>query len=86
MTYFWAVHIDRPYGALKIFHTGGSVVGVGVAIWVLTIGLCTGRRTLPKPLSSPRPWPNQLPLPVLPGHVKTWLWFSPFVPFRGPGG
>ena len=32
----WAVHIDRPYGALKVFHTGGSVVGVGVAIVVLT--------------------------------------------------
>ena len=35
----WAVHIDRPYGALNIFHTGGSVVGVGVAIVVLTICL-----------------------------------------------
>ena len=30
-----AVHIDRPYGALVIFHTGGSVVGVGVEIMVL---------------------------------------------------
>ena len=30
-----AVHIDRPYGALIIFHTGGSVVGVGVEIMVL---------------------------------------------------
>ena len=35
----WAVHIDRPYGALKIFHTGGSVLGVVVAIAILTIGL-----------------------------------------------
>ena len=25
-----AVHVDRPYGALDIFNTGGSVVGVGV--------------------------------------------------------
>ena len=31
----WAVHIDRPYGAVNIFHTGGSVVGVGLAIVVL---------------------------------------------------
>ena len=30
----WAVHIDRPYGALIIFHTGGSVVGVGVEIYI----------------------------------------------------
>ena len=28
----WAVHIDRPYGALIIFHTGGSVVGVSYYI------------------------------------------------------
>ena len=32
-----AVHIDRPYGALNTFHTGGSVVGVGVAILVLNM-------------------------------------------------
>ena len=31
----WAVRIDRPYGALKTFHTGDPVVGVGVAIAVL---------------------------------------------------
>ena len=30
-----AVHIDLPHGALVIFHTGGSVVGVGVVILVL---------------------------------------------------
>ena len=34
----WAVHIVRPYGALNIFHTGGSVVGVGVAMVVLSFG------------------------------------------------
>ena len=33
----WAVHVDRPYGALNMFHTGGSVVGVGVVILVLSI-------------------------------------------------
>ena len=32
----WTVHIDRPYGALIILHTGGSVVGVGVEIMVLS--------------------------------------------------
>ena len=31
-----AVQIDRPYGALIIFHTAGSVVGVGVEIVVLS--------------------------------------------------
>ena len=30
-----AVHIDRPYGALNIFHTEGSVVGVVVDVLVL---------------------------------------------------
>ena len=29
-------HIQQPCGALNMFHTGGSVVGVGVAILVLT--------------------------------------------------
>ena len=29
------VHIKRPCEALKIYHTGGSVVGVGVVILVL---------------------------------------------------
>ena len=32
-----AAHTERPYGALKICHTGGSVVGVGVEIMVLII-------------------------------------------------
>ena len=31
------VHINRPYGALKIRHTGDSVVGVVVVSLVLTI-------------------------------------------------
>ena len=35
MIYFWGSTIKRPYGALNIFHTGGSVVGVGVLILVL---------------------------------------------------
>ena len=30
-----AVHINRPYGDLNIFHTGGSVVGVGLEFLVL---------------------------------------------------
>ena len=34
-----AVFIDRPYGALNIFHTGGSVVGVGVPILVPSISV-----------------------------------------------
>ena len=29
-----AVHRCRPYGALEMFHTGGSVLGVGVAMLV----------------------------------------------------
>ena len=30
---------DRPYGALEIFHTGGSVVGVGVGTLALSFRL-----------------------------------------------
>ena len=33
-----AVHIKLPYEALTIFHTAGSVVGVGVEIMVLKFG------------------------------------------------
>ena len=33
----WAEHIDRPYGALNIFHTVGSVVGVGVVVVILVL-------------------------------------------------
>ena len=39
-----AVHINRPYAAHQIFHTMGSVVGVGVIILVLKgITLATAR-------------------------------------------
>ena len=34
-----AVCINRPHGAPKIFHAGGSAVGVGVVILVLRFGL-----------------------------------------------
>ena len=34
---FWGgtVHMNRPYGALQIFHTGGCVVGAGVETLLL---------------------------------------------------
>ena len=32
LTFSGAVHVNRPYGAPNIFHTDGSVVGVGVVI------------------------------------------------------
>ena len=31
----WAVHTDRPYGALKIFHTGAVIVGMGGDLFVV---------------------------------------------------
>ena len=35
MAYFLGWYAKRPHGALNVFHTGGSVVGVGVVIFVL---------------------------------------------------
>ena len=34
-----AVHVSRPYGAPYIFHSGGSVAGVGVVILALRTAL-----------------------------------------------
>ena len=48
-----AVHIKLPYEALTIFHTAGSVVGVGVEIMVLT-HICICVNTLQGPAEERR--------------------------------
>ena len=40
MAYFLGRHTDRPYGALRICHTWGSVVGVGSQFWFSKLDIC----------------------------------------------